>query len=419
MEGRSGIKNMKQESEMSRKTVPVSVIVPVYNTERYLAKCLDSIIAQTMRDIEIICVDDGSTDSSLEILTAYAGKDARIRVIHKENGGLVSARKAGVKAARGTYIGYVDSDDWIEPRMYERLYECAEEYRADMVSSGYLLEGNYCSTHFDGVPEGLYDTNNMGFLRENVFFCAGIRDVGIRGSLCCKIFLRDKFQEAQLNIPEDITLSEDKLCVVSYLLVCERVSVLKEAFYHYVVHPESMVHTPNVNYLMKVNAVYQYFISLYQHPAFTEAMRLQAELYITEMLYKGINSRLGFLNENLLWIDPYWMGELPEKSRVLLYGAGALGRKYYQQIQNRKGLFFAGCIDFGYERMQGYPFAVRNPADWEEIEFDAVVITVKNIQEAEKVRGRLCAMGIRPSMIYHFEQKELFWRFAEADGILQ
>ena len=125
MEGRSGIKNMKQEPEMSRKAVPVSVIVPVYNTERYLAKCLDSIIAQTMRDIEIICVDDGSTDSSLEILTAYAGKDARIRVIHKENGGLVSARKAGIKAARGTYIGYVDSDDWIEPRMYERLYECA------------------------------------------------------------------------------------------------------------------------------------------------------------------------------------------------------------------------------------------------------------------------------------------------------
>ena len=91
----------------------VSVIVPVYNTEKYLEKCLDSILAQTLQDIEIICVNDGSKDCSREILEKYHDRDARIRIIDKENGGLVSARKAGVAEAFGEYIGFVDSDDWI------------------------------------------------------------------------------------------------------------------------------------------------------------------------------------------------------------------------------------------------------------------------------------------------------------------
>lgn len=399
--------------------VQLSIIVPVYNTEKYLSKCLYSIIGQTMQDIEIICVDDGSTDSSPHILKDYADKDKRIRVIHQENGGLVSARKAGVKAANGIYIGYVDSDDWVEPEMYERLYDCAMENRADMVSSGYFFEGNYVSEHYDGVPEGMYDAERIGFLRENTIYSFSAKDVGIRGSLCCKIFLAEKLKEVQINIPEAVSMSEDKLCVVSYLLACSRVYILKEAFYHYMIHPESMVHAADSQYLLKVNAVYQYFLGLYGHPAFTKSMRLQAELYITELLYKGINSRMGFLDKNLLWIDPEWMERIPAKSRILLYGAGDLGRKYHQQIQNSEKLYFAGCIDYGYERMEGYPFEVRNPADWTKLDFDVVVITIKNVDKAKEVRAQLNGIGIKDSKIYHFEQKELFWRFAEADGILQ
>lgn len=398
--------------------VPLSVIVPVYNTEKYLPKCLDSILSQTMQELEIICVNDGSVDSSPDILRRYAEKDSRIRVIHKENGGLVSARKAGIEAARGKYIGYVDSDDWIEPEMYERLYQCANGNQADLVSSGYLFEGNYVSSHYDGVPEGLYDGEKMDVLREKTIYNLKIMDVGMRGSLCCKLFLAEKFREVQMNIPEEISMSEDKLCVVSYLLMCSRVCILKEAYYHYMIHQESMVHTPDSQYLLKVNAVYQYLIRLYEHPLFTEGMRRQAELYIVELLYKGINSRLGFLNENLLWIDPYWMKEIPENSRVLLYGAGALGRKYHRQIQNHKTIEFAGCIDFGFEKMRGYPFQVYDPEKWMELEFDLVVITIKNTSKAKEVHDRLCELGIEPERIRYFDQKELFWRFAKADGIL-
>lgn len=110
----------------------ISVIVPVYNVEKYLEKCLDSILAQTLSDIEIIVIDDGSTDRSAEICDTYAQRDGRIKVLHKKNGGLSSARNAGLDIATGKYIALVDSDDWIADNMFEVLYDSIKEYKADI-----------------------------------------------------------------------------------------------------------------------------------------------------------------------------------------------------------------------------------------------------------------------------------------------
>lgn len=110
----------------------VSVIIPVYNTRKYLKKCLDSVMNQTLKEIEIICINDGSTDNSLEILNEYAQRDKRFIIINKANGGAGSARNAGIDVARGEYIGFVDSDDWIEPDMFEVLYNKAKEFNCDV-----------------------------------------------------------------------------------------------------------------------------------------------------------------------------------------------------------------------------------------------------------------------------------------------
>ncbi|MDR2160688.1 MAG: glycosyltransferase, partial [Desulfovibrio sp.] len=112
----------------------VSVIIPVYNTEPYLRRCLDSVCGQTLREIEIICVNDGSTDGSLEILREYAQKDSRVKVIElEENKGAGAARNAGIDAARGEYIGFVDSDDYVDLDFYETLYVKAQETQAEVV----------------------------------------------------------------------------------------------------------------------------------------------------------------------------------------------------------------------------------------------------------------------------------------------
>ena len=114
----------------------ISVIVPVYNVESYLPRCVDSILAQSHSELEVILVDDGATDSSGAVCDAYAAKDSRITVIHKSNGGLSSARNAGLDAATGEYIAFVDSDDWIEPEMYGHMLSLLQTYEAKLVCAG-------------------------------------------------------------------------------------------------------------------------------------------------------------------------------------------------------------------------------------------------------------------------------------------
>ncbi len=118
----------------------ISIIVPVYNVEKYLSICLDSLINQTLNDIEIICINDGSTDGSLEILNEYAKKDTRIKIITQKNQGLSMARNNGLKEAKGEYISFIDSDDWIDTKMYEIMYQQAKEDNSEIVVCNLKLE---------------------------------------------------------------------------------------------------------------------------------------------------------------------------------------------------------------------------------------------------------------------------------------
>ena len=123
-----------------KETSKISVIVPVYQVETYLPRCLDSILAQTHQHLEIILVDDGSQDHSGDICDAYASQDSRIIVLHQKNKGASAARNAGVALASGDWIGFVDGDDWIAPEMYAYLLEIAEQYRSDLAQCGIFWE---------------------------------------------------------------------------------------------------------------------------------------------------------------------------------------------------------------------------------------------------------------------------------------
>ena len=142
----------------------ISVIVPVYNVESYLPKCLDSIIAQTYTDLEILIIDDGSTDRCGAICDSYAERDRRIRVFHTENRGLSAARNLGLDHAKGEYIGFVDSDDWIEPDMYEVLLRKAEETGADVVTCRFYQEYTDRTETFPG-PENEFAVKGDEILR--------------------------------------------------------------------------------------------------------------------------------------------------------------------------------------------------------------------------------------------------------------
>lgn len=167
----------------------VSIVIPVYNTGKYLTKCLESVCAQTLQDIEIICVNDGSTDNSAKILADHAARDERVRVIEQVNSGELAARNSGIQAARGEWIGFVDSDDWISPDMYERLLSNGERTGADISHCGLMFcypDGHQVPHYGSGmVKEQNHETGLLDLLD-------GSR---IEPSMCCKLYRRELFRE--------------------------------------------------------------------------------------------------------------------------------------------------------------------------------------------------------------------------------
>lgn len=389
----------------------VSIVIPIYNSQNYLRKCLTSICNQSLSDIEIICVNDGSTDDSLRILEEYAVKDSRIRIINKDNGGLVSARKTGVAIAQGQYVGYVDSDDWIEPNMYEILYIQATETNADLVTCGYYLEGNYTTEHLDTVEEGFYEGKLLTKLRNNTIYKLDKQETGLRGGLWCKLFKREIIQSAQMKIPNEISMAEDKMCLLTAILECTSVYVLKRPLYHWVIHSTSMSHEnkANTSYLMKINEVYKYLTSLYSHLNFTDTMRNQAEIYIVELLTLGINSRMGFKNKNLLRIDPYWLDYIPVNARIITYGGADLLEQYKIQLKQRSDIMIIRDLGFdlpGREELNTY-------------DYDYILITIKNRFKADSIRNEFISLGVEEKKILWFEQPEFYWKYAKAQGLLE
>ena len=205
----------------------LSIIVPVYNVEPYLPRCIDSILAQTFTDFELILVNDGSPDRCPQICDAYAAQDSRIKVIHKENGGLSDARNAGLDIACGEYIGFVDSDDWIEPTMYEKMLGHAEQKLADIVTCGInFLDQNNCSIgDWRDVKEDILSSGHA-ILRD--LFPYQYRN--ILPTVNNKIYKRKIFQE--LRFPLGF-LYEDLHIMIDTLAQTNQIVILRDNYYNY------------------------------------------------------------------------------------------------------------------------------------------------------------------------------------------
>ena len=128
---------------MQTENIKVSIIIPVYNAEKYLGECLESLINQTLKEIEIICINDGSTDNSLTILKSYQKMDSRIKVINQKNSGPGKSRNTGIKFAKGDFIGFTDSDDWVEKDYFEKLYNAARQYNCDVAAGDFYRQGKF------------------------------------------------------------------------------------------------------------------------------------------------------------------------------------------------------------------------------------------------------------------------------------
>lgn len=212
----------------------LSVIVPVYNTEKYLRECVDSILAQTFTDFELILVDDGSTDGSGAICDEYAEKDSRIQVIHQENGGVTRARKAGAILSKGDYVTYVDSDDWIDPDTYSNMMAHIEKYQADIGIFSMTIEKKQQTVISNYIEPGFFSKE---MLRTSVYphmlFDYSQNCCGIISSLCNKIVRKDILLNAITVIPDSLVYGEDAIAGYLCVLNASSAYICNQPFYHY------------------------------------------------------------------------------------------------------------------------------------------------------------------------------------------
>ena len=234
----------------------LSIVVPVYNAERYLNQCIDSILGQSFTDFELIILNDGSSDRSGGICDEYAQADQRIIVIHTENRGVVTARRAGVELARGEYTAFVDSDDWIDSDFYRSIFEESGETNADILICSRVNCGGTC-VETTSFCSGYYDKSKL----ENTVFLQMMYDVHseryhIKPNLWDKVFRTELLKEIYKGVDPIVTLGEDAVCTYPCIARASSLFILKnDACYHYREDHVSMVNNCDVRLLQRVCAL--------------------------------------------------------------------------------------------------------------------------------------------------------------------
>ena len=206
----------------------VSVIIPVYNVENYVEKTLKSVINQTYKDLEIIVIDDGSTDRSPEIVDRIAQTDERIRVFHTKNGGVSAARNKGLDIAKGRYVAFLDSDDYIEPDMYEKMVDAAEKNNCDAVQCSY----------YTGDVDNSVEREVPGLYRGQQAVKLVLRVTG--ASVCNKLFSSTVLSDVRFK--ENLSIGEDRIFNIDAFSKCSCVTVIDDILYHYVQRDTSAMH---------------------------------------------------------------------------------------------------------------------------------------------------------------------------------
>lgn len=232
----------------------VSIIVPIYKSEKNIRRCIESIINQTYSNIEIILVDDGSPDKSIDICKEYSSRDTRIKVIQKQNGGVSSARNIGIKNAKGDLICFVDSDDEIDCSMIKYFIEKYNEGLYDFIFSNYtsiVSKGSEVETHNLLVKE--FNGEITDFL--NVFEEYSVNN-NLLNTPWGKLYRRDIIEKNKIKFPEDISVGEDKIFVLHYLNYCKKISCIPKCLYKYYVYSKSTLSSKPVYSDIDINIRY-------------------------------------------------------------------------------------------------------------------------------------------------------------------
>lgn len=351
----------------------LSIIVPVYNVKPYLKQCVNSILGQDFKDLEIILVDDGSTDGCDKICDEYLGKDERIHVLHKVNGGPVSARKTGLLAAQGEYITFVDGDDWIEPNMYANMYNYIKMYACECVISGYYNnDGDKQTEVCHAFSKGLYVGTKLTYLYHNVFDDNNFFAWGIFPSLCDMIVKRDLLEKILYEEDEQIVIGDDVGIVIYILMNTKSVYVLDQCLYHYRQREGSLVHyLDNTNNELKQMIALNKFVLSYIGD--DDIMKRKWRAYMLFIMYQRADYLYSGIGD-LDYLFPFT--DVKKGSDIIIYGAGVYGKRLYAFIKRTKFCNICGWIDINAKALQKQGYEVEHPDSLKNYQCKTVVLAL-------------------------------------------
>lgn len=384
---------------MTGTNIKISVIIPVYNEVKYLDECISSIRKQTYSNLEIILVDDGSSSPCREMCDEYPGKDVRIKVIHKENGGSLSARRRGIEEATGQYVAFVDSDDWIELDLYERLADAIVPNMPDMITYS-----NYYRNYSDGQFMKVYDKTRTGFwtcdefetevfpyfIKIDDFFATELPQV-----MVTYLFKKEFACFTLSKVDDRIKTAEDYVFLMAALLNAKSLAAISYGGYHYRSNIKSKSHTlKNITALL--HPVYEAVEEMIGKCGYDqETLRQKNRLVIYDVLMLKDYRKLKRRESEYLFPYP----KIRKGSRILIYGAGKLGRQIYDAANEDSDYEVVGLLDRNYEEYTKQGIDVLAPKKVCFLDYDYIIIAISYASVKNQVKRDLLDLGVNADKI--------------------
>lgn len=384
----------------------ISIIVPVYNVEEFVEECIRSIVNQSYGDLEIILVDDGSTDDSGIICDAWAENDSRICVYHQQNKGLVNARKQGLLRATGEYVIFVDSDDWIDSGMCEEAMRIISatgvmqvEFAITDVNQEFKTKRKSC------FEEGAYQGENFrNIILPRAMYRGDFFEYGIAPYACNKVFRKDLITEQYLKLNDEARIFEGAVCEFSYLVKSDSIFISHNSFYNYRYRENSVKH----KFLLEDERA----LAINQRILFQQICESSyADILLPQFLiwrnWAAIWKcpQLFDNKEEGCFLCPF--GGVRKGEKIALYGAGAVGTNLYGYLENVCGIRVKYWTDRQYDSLKrNLPLCAI-----EELisgDYDVVIIAILRADSASNAMSLLLQMGIDKSKIRWVQEKYIY-----------
>ena len=379
----------------------ISIIIPVYNVAPWIDRCVNSLLSQQHDNIEIVLVDDGSTDESGTVCDRLNSDFNNVLVYHQNNHGITRARKEGLRISTGEFIGFVDPDDWVEPEMYSTLLRELLENDTDIVCGGMKRDKNgatYAVWSGSDYEVGFYSGQKLNCLKRSLFDDGKIH---ISGSMCNKLFKKDLLNTCMEKVDDRLRgIGDDIACVIPYILMSNNVVISDSHGYNGCDREGSATHTKHETFYIQANLTYLRIVDAIRSSGYCDQLEEKFNIVWQRVILDGLKH---FFDGRYEYRFDVKQLDLSKQKKLVIYGAGLVGTNYYHQLKGVSNLHIVGWIDRKFTDMTDYEGCIRCSVESvNDLEFDFIIIAMMDKHIAEDIKDTL-------SDRYGVDEEKIIW----------